>query len=928
MSLLQKSDLYSPFKPNQVLLFVMACLLFSGVLAYARSSPNQIVSNVEPFTIESSNSIPGVLSVSLDNEVYQLLKDGARSQVIVLPISNSEELSLELERFEVVAPGARFLIGSTAGSITTPKPEVILYRGKVAGDYNSHAYLSFTSRGHSSGYVTVNDETYYIARQPGQEFSTITKTEGDAELSPFVDFCGVGDGISTELKSTRESRGPADSPAGPRVAIIALDADQKYYNIFGDIGEAENYLLQLLGAVSDIYLRDVNMKLMTTFVRIWSAGGEPFDQNSLGSFRDYWNNNEDTSGLDIVHLITGRRDLSFGGIAYVHAFCSDIRYSISGFMNGSFPVPFGAASISNWDVIVMAHELGHNFGTYHTHDISQYDPLIDSCAFDFPSLGTIMSYCHIHPGYTSNIEVRFPVRVQQIIETAVVFGSDCFWFDCNDNGIDDAIDIAGPTSDDVNLNNIPDECEDCNGNSILDNIDILGASDDENGNGIPDECEADCDGNGTPDEYEAYFLNDVDDDGILDVCEPDCNGNDTADFLDIALGTLTDYDRNNIPDVCQDCNSNSISDWIDLEREYNLYVADRNGGIREYHAKSGVPIQTFESSIAFHDVAIGADRSLYAIANESDVVKINPNTGASSIFWPAPAVGSRALTFGPDGNLYVVNFNQDLVRKINGTTGADMGVFVTAGLGGLDGPSALKFGSNGNLFVASELTNSVIEYSGVNGALVGVFVTSDDGGLNTPRGLTFNSDGNLLVTSFMTSQVLEYDGINGAFIGQFNDENAPENPWGITVGPNGHVYTVRTQDQLYQVFENFSDVGRYYRSFIRRDYGLVSPAGLAFMPISQFDCNANYILDGCEGPSSPCCCIGIRGDANGDGINANILDLSFVVNFIFRGSANPGPCQAESDVNGDGSLTPNILDLNYLVNRIFRGGPLPGVCAK
>ncbi|MEZ6086182.1 MAG: hypothetical protein R3E58_20035 [Phycisphaerae bacterium] len=33
--------------------------------------------------------------------------------------------------------------------------------------------------------------------------------------------------------------------------------------------------------------------------------------------------------------------------------------------------------------------------------------------------------------------------------------------DCNTNGIGDAADIAGGFSDDLNANNIPDECDEC-----------------------------------------------------------------------------------------------------------------------------------------------------------------------------------------------------------------------------------------------------------------------------------------------------------------------------------------------------------------------------------------------------------------------------------------------------------------------------------
>ena len=73
------------------------------------------------------------------------------------------------------------------------------------------------------------------------------------------------------------------------------------------------------------------------------------------------------------------------------------------------------------------------------------------------------------------------------------------------------------------------------------------------------------------------------------------------------------------------------------------------------------------------------------------------------------------------------------------------------------------------------------------------------------------------------------------------------------------------------------------------------------------------------------CCDGIRGDLNSDGDNASILDLTFLVDFIYRGSGSSGYCPEESDVNGDGDSA-NILDLTFLVDFIFRGGPPPGPC--
>jgi subtilisin family serine protease len=65
------------------------------------------------------------------------------------------------------------------------------------------------------------------------------------------------------------------------------------------------------------------------------------------------------------------------------------------------------------------------------------------------------------------------VRGYGIIDAAATADGDC-----NENGVDDATDIADGTSGDCNHNAVPDECEIA-----------LGQSPDGNGDGIPDECQ-------------------------------------------------------------------------------------------------------------------------------------------------------------------------------------------------------------------------------------------------------------------------------------------------------------------------------------------------------------------------------------------------------------------------------------------------------
>lgn len=74
----------------------------------------------------------------------------------------------------------------------------------------------------------------------------------------------------------------------------------------------------------------------------------------------------------------------------------------------------------------------------------------------------------------------------------------------------------------------------------------------------------------------------------------------------------------------------------------------------------------------------------------------------------------------------------------------------------------------------------------------------------------------------------------------------------------------------------------------------------------------------------PPCCIGLRGDFDGDGNNATTLDLNYLVDDMFRGGP-ASPCPEEADINNDGRIS-TILDLTFLVDVIYRGGAAPDSC--
>jgi len=110
--------------------------------------------------------------------------------------------------------------------------------------------------------------------------------------------------------------------------------------------------------------------------------------------------------------------------------------------------------------------------------------------------------------------------------------------------VPDACEVAGGLVDDCDGNGVPDVCDlaggagDCNANGALDSCDLAGGvSQDLNENQVPDECEVDCNGNGRPDDVEVTPATDCDANGRLDTC-------------DLAANPDLDMNSNGIPDSC------------------------------------------------------------------------------------------------------------------------------------------------------------------------------------------------------------------------------------------------------------------------------------------------------------------------------------------------------------------------------------------
>ncbi len=198
-------------------------------------------------------------------------------------------------------------------------------------------------------------------------------------------------------------------PTSTLEADIAVEADYQYYAyVFaGNIVSSTDYITQLINAVSAIFERDIHVRLYPTFVRIATTPHNPWQATDasaeLVEVRNYWMANGKNFPRSVVLFLSGRN--LGGGLAYRSGLCSQANgYAVVSSIKGYFTTQ---PSASTWDLVSVAHELGHIFGSRHSYCYKRADGTwYDECYSDppssecysgpiHPSDGTIMSYCYL-----------------------------------------------------------------------------------------------------------------------------------------------------------------------------------------------------------------------------------------------------------------------------------------------------------------------------------------------------------------------------------------------------------------------------------------------------------------------------------------------------------------------------------------------------
>ena len=311
-----------------------------------------------------------------------------------------ESSTLQVQLFRDDPLMQTFVATSSDGRVN--RAQGVHYRGIIKGDNQSLAAVSIFADEVIAVFSNAQFGNVILGKSEGDDIHIIYR-EGDLLVDNEGKFCEALEVPGRDdLERTFDTRNHQRTVA--ECVQVYFETSYSLFQNKGSFAAVQSYVTGLFNVVSTIYANEgISIEISEIF--IWTSP-DPFNHGSssaaLNSFIQQRPNFNGTVGqlLDLTGALKG-------GLAYVDVLCDNgfnVGYSDINASYGGFPT-------YSWTVNVVAHELGHNFGSQHTHDCvwgPQNCEAIDACGQPNPSngcgscsgapippKGTIMSYCHI-----------------------------------------------------------------------------------------------------------------------------------------------------------------------------------------------------------------------------------------------------------------------------------------------------------------------------------------------------------------------------------------------------------------------------------------------------------------------------------------------------------------------------------------------------
>jgi len=384
----------------------------SGLYEFKTYSPfRYILEGIKTAGLENYMTKASVMQIDY-LELKKLTESKSENIILNIPLNEKENMVLELTKVNILSPDFKVVELSNKRIQQVQYTPGTFYRGRIKNHEGSIASIS-VFEDYIMGVLADENGNYNLG--PLLENKQITSKYiiyNDKDLKiPFIFKCGVDDLSNKMLKPIRNSTGQPGMLARRAVSTYFVADYRTFLDKNSNTQQVANYITGFFNSVATIYQNEY-LPIQIASIAVYTSP-DPYIYlfDSYEILLAFGGNTKDNFNGDLAHLLSTRPN-GFGGIAWIRQLCGhyDPADSSGRFAFSNIDTTYYVFPTYSWTVTVVAHEMGHNFGSMHTHACvwpitANVIGAIDSCytaeggcfTFTQPNYnGTLMSYCHLN----------------------------------------------------------------------------------------------------------------------------------------------------------------------------------------------------------------------------------------------------------------------------------------------------------------------------------------------------------------------------------------------------------------------------------------------------------------------------------------------------------------------------------------------------
>lgn len=358
----------------------------------------------------------------IDNEIVKRIADTQPQNIEINIPYNGHTIAVQLYRSDIFASG--FHVDTNKKQAISYKKGAY-YRGIIKGNSNSLASFSFFQDEMSGMISSPTLNNLIIGRLNREKNIKDYIIYSDGQLNIKNAFrCSVLESENSHTKNAADNETTVFNNLNTPDVKVSFEMDYELYrrNNSNEV-KTVNWMTAVFNNIQTLFANDgISVSLASVFM--WQSV-DPYvnNQDSYG-YLDQFTLEAVSFDGDVAQLIG--IDGGQGGLAYLSGLCGNSNKSYC-----DVNLEFEEVPIFSWTVEAMTHELGHQFGSPHTHacawngdntpidvcgPMAGFSEGCDDGPVPYEEQGTIMSYCHLVGGVEVNLANGFgPQPAERII---------------------------------------------------------------------------------------------------------------------------------------------------------------------------------------------------------------------------------------------------------------------------------------------------------------------------------------------------------------------------------------------------------------------------------------------------------------------------------------------------------------------------------